>query len=100
MFTFGTTVIGDKAYTLMDAKRIIAAEKYGVEDGFYGGRVKYIGLTDSDVMLLMTDANTIIDTGTDVLNEIPIELIRELCKKRKLKIFPNSGKEKLIQMLG
>jgi len=83
VYTFGTTVIGDKAYTLNDAKQIIPISKYGLEDGFYGGRVKYVGLTNSEVILLMTDTNTIIDTGSTSLDETPIEVIRELCKKRK-----------------
>jgi hypothetical protein len=99
MFTFGTTVIEDKAYTSNDAKQIIAIEKFDIEDGFYGGRIKYIGKTDSDILLLMTDANTVIDTGAKDLEEISLDLIRELCKKRKIKFDQRYGKDKLIELL-
>lgn len=100
MFTFGTLTVDEREYTLEDAKQVVIARKFGLEDDFYGGRITHVGKTDSDVVLLMSDANTVIDTGAEDLSNISIETIRGLCNKRKFKIAHNTSRDKMIQMLG
>lgn len=100
MFTFGTLIVDERPYTLADAKQIVLASQFGLSDDFYGGRVTHIGKTDSDVVLLMSDANTVIDTGANDLTNISMDSVRWLCNRRKFKIAHNTSKEKMIQMLG
>ena len=100
MFTFGTLTVGEKEYTLEDAKQVVIIKQFGLDDDFYGGRVTHIGITDSDVLLIMSDANTVIDTGAKDLNDIPISLIRKLCDRRKIKTVQSTSKDKMILMLG
>lgn len=99
MFTFGTLIVDERSYKIADAKQIVLASQYGLSDDFYGGRITHIGITDSDVALLMSDANTVIDTGAKDLTDISIDTVRGLCKRRKFKLAPNTSKEKMIQML-
>jgi hypothetical protein len=100
MFTFGTMTVDERPYTITDANQIILTSQFGLGDDFYGGRVTHIGKTDSDVVLLMTDANTVIDTGAKDLTNISINTVRGLCKRRKFALAPNTSKEKMIRMLG
>lgn len=99
MFTFGSLIVDERPYSLADAKQIVLAAQYGLSDDFYGGRITHIGITDSDVALLMSDANTVIDTGAKDLTNISIDTVRGLCKRRKFKLAPNTSKEKMIEML-
>lgn len=100
MFTFGTLTVDEKTYTLADAKQVVITKQFGLSDDFYGGRVTHIGITDSDVLLMMSDANTVIDTGAEDLNDIPIDTIRKLCDRRKMRTAHNTSKDKMILMLG
>lgn len=100
MFVFNTLEVDGRVYSSVDLKKIIPAARCNLPNGFYGGRVKYIGTTDTDILLLMSDANTVIDTGAKNLDNIPTKLIRELCKRRKFDVNNRTTKEEMIDMLG
>lgn len=99
MYTFATLEVEGKKYSSADAKKIIPSKIYGLDDRFYGGRIKYIGTTNSDILLLMTDANTVIDLAAESLINIPTKLIRKLCERRKLPVHPRHSREKLLEIL-
>ena len=99
MYAFNTLTVGDRAYSSADAKKIIPAVRYGVPVWEYGGKIKYIGTTDTDVILLMSDVNTAFDTSAENLVNIPIEIIHKLLNDRKIKYHHKLGKDKLISLL-
>lgn len=99
LFVFNTMTIGDRTYSGADAKGITSAERYGIPRWEYGGRIKYIGTTDTDVLLLMDSATSAFDTAAETLENIPVELIQKLCQKRKIEFHHKLGKEKLIELL-
>jgi hypothetical protein len=103
LYVFNTTRL-DKEYTLADLKRLmpVTTPEYGLEDGFYGGRVTHIGETDTGVLLLINDNDGLhlVDTASVDLNNIPTEVIRNLAERRKL--IPSTvkaSKEKLIELI-
>lgn len=101
VYIFNTLAL-DKVYGDTDYKRLVPIQRYGLDDSFYGGRVKHIGETDTDVLLLMEYKDgtyKAIDTAVEKLDEIPIRFIRELAKKRKLQFNATTKKEELIEML-
>jgi len=101
VFVFNTLTL-DKKYSEKDIKRVVPIKDYGLDDGFYGGRVKLIGETDGDILLLLEnmDGLKVIDTAAVKLDNINIKFIRDLAKKRKLKFDAKTPKEELIKMLG
>jgi hypothetical protein len=100
MYVLNTFKVDNREYSATDAECIIPVSRYGLEAGFYGGRVKYVGKTNTDVLLLMSDANTAIDTAVEKLENMPLEVIQDLLKKRKIDFHHKTGKDKLIRLLG
>ncbi len=104
MYVFNTLEVGGHKYTQADIKGIKSIKDYKLEDGFYGGRVERIGLTDSDILLFIDVQNkdgelNVIDTGAVTIDNIPVEIIRKLLNSRKIQYHPRLGKEKLIALL-
>ena len=100
MYVFNTLTV-DKTYTLNDIKRMIPIGQFGLDGRFYGGRVSNIGETDGDVLLLIEnrDGLRLIDTAAKTLDNIPVKIIREIAKKRKLRFNATTSKEDLIAII-
>jgi len=102
IYTFGVLKL-DKEYNESDLRKLIPADVFGLEAGFYGGRCTHIGETDSDVLLIYDNrkdaGSRIIDTGAVKLDNIGIKFIKELCKKRKITFEHMPKKEDLIAKL-
>ena len=98
MLAFNTMTIGDRTYSVADAKEIIPAKRYGILLWEYGGKIKYVGKTDTDIILLMSDVNTAFDTSAECVDNLPLEIIQKLLDRRKIKYHHKLGREKLISI--
>ena len=82
MYLFNTLTIGDRTYSTLDVKSSAMPYEYGLPQHFYGGRVQWVGKTDTDVLVLIQrtpKGNVAIDTGAESLAHIPIETLRRMC---------------------
>ena len=87
IYVFNTLTIGDKTYKLGDQTRVDPPSEYGLHSGWYGGRIWWVGKTDSDVLLFIEKRNDryeLIDTGSQSLAHIPIDILRKLCDQRSI----------------
>jgi len=101
LFTFNTLKL-DKTYNDNSYKRLVPATQYGLGDDFYGGRVKFVGETDTDVLLLVEykdGENHVIDTAAEHLEKIQPRFIKRLCDMRKIAYTDETTKEELISKL-
>lgn len=101
LHVFNTTKVGDREYTMSDLKSLHQLRDFGLDDGFYGGRVTQIGRTDTDVLLLIQnrDGMQLIDTAAEKLDDIPLGLLRRLAERRKVRFGVRTSKEDLVAAL-
>lgn len=100
MWVLNTTTV-DKVYTDSDLKRLVPIDRYGLDASFYGGRVNYIGETNTDVLLLIENNGglNVIDTAVQTLDNVPNKILREMCRRRKIDIVTRTTKEEMIELL-
>jgi hypothetical protein len=82
MFVFGTLTVGDRTYGMSDVKSVAMPFEYGLPSHFYGGRIQWVGKTDTDVLVLVErtpKGNVAVDAGAESLAHIPIEALRRMC---------------------
>ncbi len=102
MYVFNTLTVGDKTYTLSDQKGLKLPSEYGLKDGFYGGRVKWVGETETDVLLLIEQRDgklRLLDTGAVDLKHISIEVLRKLCDQRSIPYDEKTTHKELQKLL-
>lgn len=101
MYVFNTLSL-DRTYGDNDYKRLVPIGRYGLPDSFYGGRIKFIGETGTDVLLLVEykdGVHKVIDTGAVKLEGIPPRFIKQLLDKRKIPYDKTAKKEELIGLI-
>lgn len=100
MWVLNTTTV-DRTYTDSDLKRLVPLNHYNLDSDFYGGRINYIGETDTDVLLLIENKGglNVIDTAVQSLENVPNKILREMCKRRKIDIVTRTTKEEMIELL-
>jgi hypothetical protein len=87
VYVFNTLTVGDRAYGLKDVKQFVRPEACGLAKSFYGGRVAWVGKTDTDVLVLFEETARglrPIDTAAASLARLPIETLRALCDRRSI----------------
>ena len=103
VYVFNTLRV-DRVYKDSDIKKLVPLREYGLDEGFYGGRVKFISPTEEGILLLVEYRDgelKVIDTAAENLHssKIPLRLVRELCRKRKIAYGPQESREELIARL-
>ncbi len=100
--TFGSNKV-DREYGENDLKRLVPAEVFGLEPGFYGGRCTHVGVTNTDVLLIWDNTKDpgerLIDTGAVNMENIPPRFIKQLLDKRKIPYDKTGKREDLIAKL-
>ena len=99
MYLLNTKEMGNREYTSADIKGIKPIFEYGLNDAFYGGRVKRIGLTDTDILLMLDEGMQVVDIGTTNPECLPLESIKFLLNGKKIVHHHKLGKAKLIALL-
>ncbi len=82
MYLLNTLTVGDRTYGTLDVKSSAMPYEYGLAPHFYGGRVHWVGHTDTDVLVLIertAKGNVAIDTAVESLAHVPIETLRRMC---------------------
>lgn len=86
-YVYNTMNVDGRTYRFGDQTRVEMPSAYGLDDSFYGGRLHWIGKTDTDVLLLIEkvgDSYRVIDTGSTTLTHTPVAILRTMCKTRKI----------------
>lgn len=99
MYLFNTLEVGGRTWSAADITGIKTIYDYGLNDNFYGGRIKRVGTTNSDLLLLVDANMKAIDTAAESLENIPLDNIRFLLNSRKIKFHHKAGRDKLIALL-
>jgi len=101
LYTFNSLTVDGRTYSVEDAKgNILPANRCGIDPWEYGGKIKYVGKTDTDIILLMSDVNTVFDTAViDKFDCLSIETIQNMLDRKKIKYHHKLGKDKLIRLL-
>ena len=99
MYCLGTLTIDGREYTEYDIKQLIPAQRCGLDTDFYGGRVKSVCKTDTDILLLVDENMKIVDAAVEDLSHAPLKIIKSLCDKRKIPYQKNASKDDLIPLL-
>lgn len=99
MYVLNTLKIGRKTYSESDIipGTLKPIGEYGMDDSFYGGRVKYLAEAPNDIILILEDQGgyKAIDTAVKDLNVLPQSIIQEYARRRKIP-FDKDSKEELI----
>jgi len=98
MWVLNTLKVSGREYSEKDIKRIESPDKFGV-DRFYGGKINVVGVTDTDVLLLIDQNMKVFDTMVESLENVDTKIIKGLADKRKLKYNLWTSKDNLIRML-
>lgn len=98
-YLLNTKEISGYTYTPKDIRGVKTLSDYGLEENYYGGRAKKIGLTDAGLLLVLDDSMNILDIGTTDLENLTQEGLRSLLRARKIPHHHKLAKPKLIALL-
>lgn len=105
MWILNTLTVGSKTYSMDDVVRLYPPSHYGLDAGFYGGRVTWVSpVKDSEMLLLIQYKDgelNVLDTAVKSLASLPVTQIRKLARTRKL-LAPGdykTSKEEVIKLL-
>jgi hypothetical protein len=110
VYVLNTTKIDGKEYAMVDIKpgTMRPLDEWGIPDHFYGGRVQYIGRTNSDILCLVNaedNISKVIDLAVEKLDNLPNDILRKLCYAKKLNLdkhgkqINTTPKDKLLELL-
>jgi len=81
-------------------KRLAQPTEYGIDaTRFYGGKLHWIGETDSDVLVLLDRNNRAFDTAAVNLKSIPMQILRQVATRKKIEFDNRTPKKHLIALL-
>lgn len=98
-----STTFNEKSYTYADTQKFYATSKFGIEDGFYGGRVDRLAGTkhtkDKSLYMCISKDKTI-----DLFIANPIKLnvsdLKEIAKGKRISIEEGALKNDILKALG
>jgi hypothetical protein len=104
IYLLGSTKVDSKEYTMADVKpgSMKPPTSHGLSDAFYGGRCKYVGLTNTDVHVVIEDNGglRVIDTFVTKVDNLGIRTLKAIADRHGIDVPPDcKTKDAFIQLL-
>jgi hypothetical protein len=96
MWILNTLTVNGRTYSQKD---IVKIDTRPVDDRLYGGRIKKIGFTDTDVLLLLDSNMKVFDTVVVDLSSLDVGMLKQMAVRKKMKHKSFISKEDLINLI-